>query len=238
MELIKIYNGTLVNGRELHQFLVEDVKKGKKGEKFSDWIKRMLEFNFKISEDFFTVGYDYKGDIIEENGVPKFRKPDNQRVNKREYYLTLNCAKQIAMIQNNEKGREARQYFIKCEETLQQLKHDKRFEAFMKLEATKARLLAIVENLGGSHDDYIQIDVNARKVFYNGKELPDNNAPTLILKGRDFATELTTYNATDMESLGDLNNSNHKDVRDMIEEKTGKKPEELPREEKIKRLGE
>jgi len=241
MELIKIYNGSLVNARELHQFLVLEAKKGKKGEKFSDWIKRMLEFNFKIGDDFFTVGYDYKGDVVEENGVPKFRKSDNQRVSKREYYLTLNCAKQLAMIQNNEKGREARQYFIQCEETILKLKEDKRFEAFLKLESTKEKLRQNILNVGGDDNDFIQIDTAGRKIFFNGKLIPDEELPRILILSRDLASEMTneilkkeTY---DVSGIKQLNETHHGEVRNMLKKNIGTNPEELPKEERIKKLG-
>ena len=38
-----------------------------------------------------------------------------------DYALTLDCAKHIAMIQRNEKGKQARQYFIKCEEKFREI---------------------------------------------------------------------------------------------------------------------
>ena len=122
MELIKIYKGNLVNARELHNYVVVQARGGQKGEDFSNWIRRMLAFDFKLDEDYTTVGYNYKGEVIEENGVAKSSESDNQRVSKRDYYLTLDCAKQIAMIQNNDKGREVREYFIQCEKAFRQIK--------------------------------------------------------------------------------------------------------------------
>ncbi|MEM1136225.1 MAG: antA/AntB antirepressor family protein, partial [Bacteroidota bacterium] len=132
MELIKIYQGNLVNARELHQFLVVEARGGQKGEQFNHWIKRMLEYDFQIKIDYTTIGYNYKGEIIEEDGAANFSQSGNQRVSKRDYFLTLDCAKQIAMIQNNDKGREARKYFIEAEKTLHQLKENKRLESFLK----------------------------------------------------------------------------------------------------------
>lgn len=243
MELIKIYQGNLVNARELHQFLVLEAKELNKGEQFANWIRRMLEFDFTIGEDYTTIGYNYKGEVIEENGVKKFIKSDNQRVSKRDYYLTLNCAKQIAMIQNNEKGREARRYFIRCEETLQKLKKDKRLEAFTKLQESKTLLEHIITtSLGGKHADYLQIDMAGRKVFFNGQLIPDDELGFLSLKGRDFATALTNDILSKgkhlLEDAEKINETQHGDVRGLIIQNAGKKPEELPREEKIKKLGE
>lgn len=106
-----------VNARALHDFVVKRARGGQKGEQFNHWIKRMIEHGFVLGEDYQTVGYDFYGNIVEKNMVAKYSQADNQgvRVNKREYYLTIEAAKEIAMIQNNDKGKEARKYFIACE---------------------------------------------------------------------------------------------------------------------------
>lgn len=36
----------------------------------------------------------------------------------KEYYITLDMAKELSMVENNEKGKEARKYFIECEKKL------------------------------------------------------------------------------------------------------------------------
>lgn len=38
-----------------------------------------------------------------------------------EYHITLDMAKEIAMVERNEKGKQARQYFIACEKRLRML---------------------------------------------------------------------------------------------------------------------
>lgn len=92
-----------VNARELHEFLQNKTR-------FNDWIKnRINEYEFKENVDF--VGFT-------ENLV----KPQNQE-NKggrptKEYFVTLNMAKELAMVERTDKGREARQYFIACEQKL------------------------------------------------------------------------------------------------------------------------
>lgn len=92
-----------VNARELHEFLQNKTR-------FNDWIKnRISEYEFKENVDF--VGFT-------ENLV----KPQNQE-NKggrptKEYFVTLNMAKELAMVERTDKGREARQYFIACEQKL------------------------------------------------------------------------------------------------------------------------
>ena len=63
-----------------------------------------------------------------------------------------------------------------------------------------------------------------------------------FLKGRDFATEITndilSSNVHKLEDVEGINKGQHRAVRDFLIDQTGKKPEELPREDKIKKLGE
>jgi len=116
-ELVKITTNAegnqVVNARDLHQFLVKDAKGGQIGEDFSNWIKRMLDYGFQKSIDFDILEFDWEGNLIHT----KSSESDSQalRIFKRDYVLSISAAKEIAMIQNNDKGKEVRQYFIECE---------------------------------------------------------------------------------------------------------------------------
>ncbi|WP_273721093.1 MULTISPECIES: antA/AntB antirepressor family protein [unclassified Bartonella] len=88
-----------VNARDLHAFLEITSK-------FADWIKnRIKECNFRENIDF--IGFSKN---LEKGGRPSI-----------EYYLTLDMAKHLSMIERNDKGYEARQYFIKCERLLKKV---------------------------------------------------------------------------------------------------------------------
>ncbi|GAB5039244.1 antA/AntB antirepressor family protein [Bartonella henselae] len=88
-----------VNARDLHVFLGITSK-------FADWIKnRIKECNFRENIDF--IGFSKN---LEKGGRPSI-----------EYHITLDMAKHLSMIERNEKGHEARQYFIKCERLLKQV---------------------------------------------------------------------------------------------------------------------
>lgn len=96
-ELIKItkdeQGNSLVSGRDLHEFLgVKD--------NYTDWFKRMVAYGFTENVDF--IGLSEKSDKL--GGRPKT-----------DHALTLDMAKEISMIQRTEKGKQARQYFIKVE---------------------------------------------------------------------------------------------------------------------------
>ena len=175
------------------------------------------------------------------NKIVERKKGATRRV---EYNLTLNMAKELSMVENNDKGRQARLYFIEAEEiiTLLRIKANKRLEAFTKLETTKGKLHQNVINLGGTNSNYIQIDIAGQKVLFNGQVIPDEELPTILLKGRDFATSMTIEvlkeKELSMEDIEEINKLHHNDIRNVIEKDLGKKPEELPREENIKKLGE
>lgn len=101
-ELIKIEvkdGQQLVSGRELHKFL-------EVGTEYMKWFSRIIEkYNFIENKDF-TVIVKNDEDDTAFGGIRKST----------DHLMTLNMAKEIAMVANTEKGKQARQYFIKCEE--------------------------------------------------------------------------------------------------------------------------
>ena len=98
MELIKIQEKEgkqLVNARELHKFLENK-------DNVSTWFKRQSErAMLRENIDFQRVA------ILQTSGQTSF-----------DYALTLSSAKEIAMLNGGEKGKQARLYFIDCEEQL------------------------------------------------------------------------------------------------------------------------
>ena len=115
-ELIKIteQNGKqAVSARELHAFVEMETR-------FDIWIKRMLEYGFTENVDFQCLNKN----VQMPNGGYKEAIDD--------YALTLDCAKEIAMIQKNDKGKQARKYFITCEEQLKQLSTPQNYAAALR----------------------------------------------------------------------------------------------------------
>lgn len=92
-ELIPIQHsegGPIVSARHLHGFL-------EVGTRFDIWMPRMLGYDF-------LQDVDYQGPILDK-GL-------------QDYALTLDTAKEIAMLQRTDKGKQARRYFIECEKQL------------------------------------------------------------------------------------------------------------------------
>jgi len=121
-ELIKVTpsprtGNPVVNARELYKFL--DV-----GQEFSPWIKDKIEkWEFIENQDYARLYYDVHGNYLKIS-LDKNIKSDNQgvRVHRTEYALTLDTAKEIAMVQNSTKGRDIRRYFIEVEKRYAELK--------------------------------------------------------------------------------------------------------------------
>jgi anti-repressor protein len=81
-----------VSARELHEFL-------EVGTEFRHWFPRMTEYGFDESADYTPVIFDH----------PKNKQPTT------DFAVSIDMAKEICMLQRNEKGKEARQYFIQLE---------------------------------------------------------------------------------------------------------------------------
>ncbi|EBI1478915.1 phage antirepressor Ant [Salmonella enterica] len=107
-QLIPVFNGSISNesallcdARELHTFL-------EVGKRFASWItERLTEYGFVENHDYV---------IASQNREAKTRGGHNRK----DYHLTLDTAKELAMVERNEKGRQIRRYFIECEKQLRQ----------------------------------------------------------------------------------------------------------------------
>lgn len=92
------------DARKLHEWLLV-------GRDFSNWIKGRIE------EYGFEDGVDYI--MIDSPNRANQKKGGDRR--SRDYHLTLDMAKELSMVENNAKGRQARKYFIECERKLKEL---------------------------------------------------------------------------------------------------------------------
>lgn len=100
-ELIKVSTNekgdVVISGRELHEFLESK-------EPYTQWVDRMIEYGFTENVDF-SVFQNFVNDDTAFGGLRKIT----------EHAIKLDMAKEIAMIQRNDKGKQARQYFISIE---------------------------------------------------------------------------------------------------------------------------
>lgn len=81
-----------VSGRELHMFLGIETR-------YNDWFTRMLQYGFEEERDFYS-----KMSKNSESGRPST-----------DHIMKLDMAKELCMLARNEKGKQARQYFLEVE---------------------------------------------------------------------------------------------------------------------------
>lgn len=124
-----------VNARHLHKFL-------EIGKDFSTWIKDRIETAGFVENEDFTVGSPNPGNQSGRGGDRRSR----------EYWLTLDMAKELSMLERNARGRQARRYFIECEKRLRQSARqsldmsDPLVTARLFIEAEEGRRAALLEN--------------------------------------------------------------------------------------------
>lgn len=87
----------VVSGRDLHSFL--EIKA-----RYNDWFPRMCAYGFEENRDYTLV--------TQKRPTNNPKNPWTEITN---HMMTLDMAKEIAMIQRNEKGKQAREYFIQAE---------------------------------------------------------------------------------------------------------------------------
>ena len=87
----------IVSGRNLHEALGVETR-------YNDWINRMIEYGFTENVDFST--------FTQKRVKPQGGRPET------DHAIKLDMAKEICMLQRNEKGRMTRKYFIEVEKEL------------------------------------------------------------------------------------------------------------------------
>ena len=159
MELIKLTKNSqgieTVNARELHAFL--EVKS-----KFADWFKnRVSEFGFIENSDFVSVSK-----ILESGGRSI------------EYHISIDMAKELSMLERNDKGKQARLYFIECERIAKSKQVPQSFAEALQLAANQAK----------------QLEAQAAKVNYFDKVCDTTGLVNATQVGQKFKMSAVTLN--------------------------------------------
>lgn len=113
--IIPIYEKNCIDGSNLHEQVINarelfSFLRGEDTEtKFADWIRERIEkYGFIENQDYCSFSL--------KNEKPQGGRPTT------EYLLTLDVAKEIAMVENNDKGRMIRRYFIEAEKRYRETK--------------------------------------------------------------------------------------------------------------------
>lgn len=141
-EIIKIENGTL-NARDLYDFL------GLNKSHWSRWYTKNI-----IGDSFFVEGVDYVGFATMANG--------NEI---KDFSITTDMAKELCMLARNEKGKQARQYFIEVEKRAREISKPQLPQSFS-------------EALQLAADQAKQLELQAPKVEYYDKILDSSSTFT------------------------------------------------------------
>lgn len=160
-QFVAVFNGDinrspelLCNARELHKFLGV-------GRKFNTWIKdRINEYGFVENQDYVLITENLvaKNDFTKKSVKPKATFSQNGEKVKMgrptiDYHITLDMAKELAMVEKNTKGRAVRRYFIDCEKRAMAQNHDllsqfnkavMDFEKLEELASQAGRALSVV----------------------------------------------------------------------------------------------
>jgi len=115
-------NVNAVDGRTLHEFL--EVKS-----RFATWITNRIE----------------KYDFIDGVEYQSFSKSLENGGKSKDYILSLDMAKELAMVENNPKGKDARKYFIQVEKESLKLKEEiakNRERIYQKAEMNRLQIIS------------------------------------------------------------------------------------------------
>lgn len=184
-DLIKVSvnesNEQIVSGRELYEFL--EVKT-----QYTKWFERKVEkYGFIENIDFLTISQ-------------KRLTVQGNETTYNEHILKLSMAKELAMLENNEKGKQARLYFIKCEEEYKKQKQ----VTFSRKELLQLKVInANTENermlaLSNYEDEYVKpLEVEAK---YTKEVLKSDSLLTVSQIAKDLGLSAIKLNKL-LESL-------------------------------------
>lgn len=147
-----------VSARDLHSFL-------EVGAAYKDWFPRMCEYGFEEGKDFCSFLSESTG------GRPKH-----------DAEITIDMAKELCMLQRNEKGKQARQYFIQLEKDWNspekvmaralQIANKKLQVLEAKAEEDKPKIL-FADSVAASHTSILIFDL-AKILKQNGVDIGGN----------------------------------------------------------------
>lgn len=159
---IKEENGKqTVSARELHEKLGIESK-------FMDWFNRMLKYGFEENVDYVAIAQ--KKETAQGN-ISTFN----------EYFISIDMAKEICMIQRSDKGRAFRQYFIECEKRL--IESNRRAMPQTYIEAVESLLNELKRN---------QALEEQGKLLLEQKEKAEAETERIYQVNKNFHTNLYT----------------------------------------------
>lgn len=164
-ELLKVnYDNERItlSARELHEFLGVSTR-------YNDWIKRMVEYGFNENTDYQAI-------------TQKRVTAQGNETSFIDHEITLDMAKEIAMIQRNDKGKEVRQYFLELERRWNSpeavmnraLEYSRKQVKALMEENKELKPKALFADAVSASDESILIGQLAKLIRQNGYEIGQN----------------------------------------------------------------
>lgn len=151
-----------VSARELHDFL-------EVGADFRHWFPRMCEYGFEEGRDFNPVKFDR----VQYEGNREVRRTVDDAA------ITIDMAKELCMLQRNDKGKQARRYFLQLERDWNspekvmaralQIAHKRIHTLSEKIEQDAPKVL-FADSVAASHTSILIFDL-AKIVKQNGVDM-------------------------------------------------------------------
>ena len=194
-ELIKVTyenDRPAVSARDLHEFLEVETD-------FRHWFPRMCEYGFSEGQDFNAV----KNDRVQMEGSRMVTRTVDDAI------LSIDMAKELCMLQRNEKGKIARQYFIKLEKDWNspekvmaralQIAEKKIKNLEAKAEADKPKVL-FADAVSASHSSILVGDL-AKLLRQNGVEIGQNRLFRFLREKGYLCSHGERYNLPTQRSM-------------------------------------
>ena len=194
-ELIKVTyenDRPAVSARDLHEFLEVETD-------FRHWFPRMCEYGFSEGQDFTAV----KNDRVQMEGSRMVTRTVDDAI------LSIDMAKELCMLQRNEKGKIARQYFIKLEKDWNspekvmaralQIAEKKIKNLEAKAEADKPKVL-FADAVSASHSSILVGDL-AKLLRQNGVEIGQNRLFSFLREKGYLCSQGERYNLPTQRSM-------------------------------------
>lgn len=164
-ELLKVnYDNDRItlSARELHEFLGVSTR-------YNDWIKRMVEYGFNENTDYQAI-------------TQKRVTAQGNETSFIDHEITLDMAKEIAMIQRSDKGKEVRQYFLELERRWNSpeavmnraLEYSRKQVKALMEENKELKPKALFADAVSASDESILIGQLAKLIRQNGYEIGQN----------------------------------------------------------------
>jgi phage anti-repressor protein len=178
----------LCNARDLHKAL-------QVGRKFATWItERIKEYGFIENQDFVAISQN------REIGFGRGKK---------DYHLTLNMAKEMAMVEKTEIGRQVRRYFIRCEEERYGSMHHVAINQLISKEQADNIQLAVEQRSQRTGESYQKIYAGLHAYLridsYRTMPVEHYTAALKYLESVPDAPELFKPVVTDRQALPNIN---------------------------------